>query len=522
MVIRGNVKNWFVVLVLVFVMVVTGEVWGIRTTSAAAPAKPINLRMMMPGEPMSSGPFGGFIGSSSVAEPIVYNVMEPLVDVGKKGEPVPKLATKWEHSADLTKWRFYLRRGVKFHNGADFSARDVVEFAKWNIEEKKLSQVYNRMPFQKVVAVDDYTVDIIFNDPQPLFLIAGRMFLIPPAAVSRDNREMYKTNLIGTGPYRFAEWKRGQYIKLTKFDRYWGPKPQIDDVEIIFRPEEAVRVAALVAGETDWVYALGPELASQAPQVKRMPSPETVWLRFDECVQKDWTKKDPIFADKRLRLAVEYAIDRKALVSLYGGFGTPSLGQFASPGEFGFKSGLKSRPYDLEKARTLVKEAGAVGMSLSFVAPNDRPAKARELAEAITFMIEQTGLKVKLMLMSRDEVERYKKTNGPDRQLMSDIVLAVSDALLQVESRYEQMFVEGGRHNAINDHEPTRLYSEELAETNLTKRGEKLAKAWEYVYEQAHYVPLFKLEWMWGLGKNLQWDIDIAGRPFFADMKLTD
>ncbi len=519
MMLRSRVKNWFILVVLILVMVATGEVCGIRATSAAA--KPITLRMVMPGEPLAAGPMGSMHGANTMAEPVVYNVMEPLVDVGKKGEPVPKLATRWEHSADLTKWRFYLRRGVKFHNGANFTARDVVEFAKWNREIKGASFTYQRVPIKEAVAVDDYTVDLIFEAPQPLLLISGRVFLIPPVAISRDNREMHKTFVTGTGPYRFVEWKMGQFIKLTKFEGYWGPKPQIDEVEITFRPEAGIRLAALQAGEVDWVYGLSEDQASQAPKIVRTPSPETVWLRFDEYIQKETTGKDPIFSDKRLRLAIDYAIDRQVFVRLQNGFATPSLGQFASPGDFGFNPGLKSRPYDLEKAKALVKEAGAVGKIVSLVGASDRPAKGREIAEAVAYMIEQTGLKVKLMLMPKSEVEKYKSVHGENRKYKADITIAASDALLEAESRYPVMFKEGGTHMALNDPEPTRLFAEEQAERDYAKRGEKLAKAWAYVYDEAHYIPLFKLEWTWGIAKNLEWNVDLASRPIFSDMKFT-
>ncbi len=511
---RRSVKNWFVLAVLVLVMAVTGEVCGIRAASAAA--KPVKLRMMLPREPLANQISHVYGAGSPLAEPIVFNVMEPLVDYTKDG-PVPKLAVKWEHSADLSKWRLYLRKGVKFHNGADFTARDVVEYAKWNIEEKQRSFVWQRVPLQEAMAVDEYTVDLIFQTPQPLFLIAQRLFLIPPAAISRDNRKMADSVVIGTGPYKFVEWKKAQHIKLAKFEGYWGPKPQIDDVEITFREEAGVRLAALIAGEVDWVYSLSPEEAIRAPKVVRIPSPETVWIRFDERIQQD-----PIFADKKLRLAVEYAIDRQALVNLFKGFATPSLGQFASPGEFGFNPNLKSRPYDLDKAKALVKEAGAVGKTVTFVCTTDRWPKDREVGEAVIYMIERTGLKVKPMLMPQAEADKYKRVMEGGRTFISDILLTTSDAFLEVESRFDPMFNKGGAHNAMNDIEPTALYKEVKSDVDYAKRGEKLGKAWAYVYEQAHYVPVFKLGYIWGIAKNLEWKVDIAGRPFFADMKFTD
>ncbi|MBI2918023.1 MAG: hypothetical protein HYY01_08510 [Chloroflexi bacterium] len=487
----------------------------------ATAAKSRTLRMMQPREPHTVGLQGTQHAGSPVGEPIAVNVMEPLIMSTKEGV-VPRLATRWESSADLTRWRFYLRRGVKFHNGADFTARDVVEYAKFISGNRIESTVWDRVPVEEAVAVDDYTVDLIFKDSQPLHLNRAYHFLIPPLALSRDNPEMLKTSPMGTGPYRFVEWRVGLDIKLARFDDYWGPKPQIDNVRIMFRPEEAVRLAALQVGEVDWVYALGPESSSRAPKVARMASPETVWIRFDEYIQKEWTLVDPFFADKRLRLAVEYAIDRQALVALYGGFATPSLGQWASPGDFGYNPDLKSRPYDLEKARALVREAGAVGKTLTFAASTDRYIKDREVAEAVAFMIEQTGLKVKLMLMPSAELKKYKDVTGKQRQYMTDLLINPTDAVLEVEARFPWGFMEGGSHTAINDPEAPRLYKEVQAELDLAKRGEKLGKAWAYLYEQAHYIPVFKLEWMWGLAKNLEWQPGITGAPFFADMRFTD
>ncbi len=519
MVIRSNsnVKKWFMLVGLVFVMVAAGEVFGIKAASAAA--KPRTLRMIQASEPVH---LDRVLRAEQTGEPIWENVLEPLMSLGKAGEPIPMLATRWEHSADLTRWRFYLRKGVKFHNGVDFTACDVVETAKYLIDVKSVSFLYPRVPIKEAVTVDDYTVDLIFGKPQPLLPINIRFFLIYPATIARDNREIAKTVCIGTGPYRFVEWKKGLNIKLTKSEGYWGPKPQIDDVTITFRAEEGVRLAALLAGEVDWVYGLSPESVSRTNKVINMPSPETVWIRFDESVQKEFTGEDPIFADNRLRLAVDYAIDRRALIALYGGQVTPSLGQFASPGEFGFNPNLKSRPYDLEKARALVKEAGAVGRTVSLVSQAGRYAKDREAGEAIAYMIEQTGFKVKLMLLPPAEAQKYKSTQGADRRYMADLHVSASDAFMEVETRAQTMFVEGGVHYALNDLEPTRLYKEAQAETDYAKRWEKVGKVWAYVYEKAHYVPLYKLPWIWGIARNLEWQPDLARRPYVPAMRFTD
>ncbi len=506
-------KKWFMLVALVFVMVVAGEAWGIRAVSAAA--KPRTLRLMTGDEVLT---LDRARSAAVQGEPVWENVMEPLVRFGKAGEPVFVLATRWEPSTDSKKWRFYLRRGVKFHNGADFTARDVVETAKYISELKAESAIYGHLPIKEAVAIDDYTVDLIFEKPQPLLPVTIRYLMIYPTAIARDNRKMATTSTIGTGPYRFVEWKRGQHIRLTKFEGYWGPKPQIDDVLITFRGEVGVRLAALIAGEVDWIE-IGPEQASQSPKVVQMASPLTTWLRFDEYIRKELGGVS-ILADKRLRLAIDYAIDRKVLVGLYNGYATPSLGQFASPGDFGFDQNLKSRPYDLERAKALVKEAGAVGKTVTFVGITGRWAKAREVSEAIAFMIEQTGLKVNLMITS--EAENYRRVVGENRKNIVDIVLGFSDAVLEVETRFPYIFVEGGRFCATLDPQTEGRYKAVAAETEYAKRGAKVASAWAYVYEQAHYAPLIKPAWIWGLSRNLEWEPPLTGVPYLPSMRFTD
>lgn len=341
---------------------------------------------------------------------------------------------------------------------------------------KKLSKMYQRVPAKEAVAVDDYTVDLIFETPQPLLLLFGRFFVIPPVAITRDNRKMIQTQPIGTGPYRFAEWQKGLNIKLAKFEGYWGPKPQIDNVVITFRPEESVRLAALEVGEVDWVHGVSPGEVTHTTKVVRIPSPETVWLKFDEGIQKEFGGES-ILADKRLRLALDYAMDRQALIALYGGFATLSLGQWASPGDFGFNPALKNRPYDLEKARALVTEAGAVGKTVSLVCSTDRWPKEREVAEAVAYMIEKTGLKVKLMLMPNIEVNKYKEVRGENRKLKSDILIGPSDLVLEAETRFQMWFGSVGIWCATPDPEADRLYKEAMAETNIAKRGRRWARS---------------------------------------------
>src|SRR5262249_42281682 len=146
-------------------------------------------------------------------------------------------------------------------------------------------------------------------------------------------------------------WNRGQDIKMARFDGYWGPAPQISDIDLIIRSEASVRVAALTAGEAGWANSLSPPQASQVPQKVGLggSGSDTVWIRFDQSVTAS-----PILADVRLRQAIDFAIDRNALTALYNGTAPAALGQMGVSGDFGFNPDLKNRPFDLNMAKSLV------------------------------------------------------------------------------------------------------------------------------------------------------------------------
>src|SRR5581483_4550485 len=177
------------------------------------------------------------------------NILEPLIGLDKDGKPVPRLATSWE-GIDGNTWRVHLRKGVKFHNGESFSSADVVATAKWLIDDQKLSAIYGYVPLTDAVAVDDSTVDLRFDTPQPLFLIQQIYLEIYPASIAKDpsKRAQMAGAPIGTGPYKFVKWDIGRSITLQRFGDYWGTKPPIGSVEVTWRKEAGVRLAALVAG----------------------------------------------------------------------------------------------------------------------------------------------------------------------------------------------------------------------------------------------------------------------------------
>lgn len=438
-------------------------------------------------------------------------VLESLMDLDKEGRPVPLLATKWEQRDPKT-WRLYLRKGVKFHNGDIFSARDVVATAQWIIDEKKISHTYPLVPFEAAVLIDEYTVDLTFAKPQPLFLIQQIYVMISPTSVARDKREGAALSPIGTGPYRFVKWDRGLRLELARFEDYWGPKPQIDRAMITWRSEPSVRLAALRVGEVDWAMALVAEDAQKAPKTVSLVVPDRYVLNplSDASVQKS-----PILADKRLRLAIDYALDRETMVKLFNGQATILPGHLALSGEFGFNPSLKAR-YDRQKAIALVREANAVGKTLTFFSHAGKRPKDRELAEAIAYMIEQTGLKVKLEIVTGSGREYY-------REQPSDLFLHAPDFVLESEGRLTKTFYRGSTQVRMQDEQAWKLMDDVFAELDLEKRAQKVASVWAYLHDEAHYFPLVVPVTTYGLAANLEWRVANAmALPSVANMKFTD
>jgi len=486
--------------------------------SAQSSAAPRVMRLMLSNEPT---PYAATERRELLKETMDSNVLEPLFRLDPSGKPVPALALSAE-SRDSTKtWRVQLRQGVKFQNGDSFGAKDVVETAKWMLAYQKdtgTSGIYSYVPITDAVQVDDYTVDLKFASPQPLFLIQQIWLDIYPASIASDpaQRLQAKRIPVGTGPYKFVKWDAGQSIALERFEAYWGPKPQASRVEITWRKEPGVRLAALLAGEVDWAYDLPLEEADRAPQKVLLTTPDRYEFRLDSAVQKN-----PIMADKRIRLALDYALDRQALVNLFAGQAVILQGQLALPGEFGYNPNIKPRAYDLEKAKSLIAEANAVGKTVQMTCGEAKRPKQREICQASAAMFEKAGLKVNLVLLAAGEDTKYTQTQGPERGIrVSDIHQQAPDFILESEGRFGKSFDKGASQVAYEDQAAWDLYSAVKAETNLEKRAEKLGLAWAYLYEQGYYIPLVVPSVVLGFAKNIERSSNITGWPVVSELKF--
>jgi len=325
------------------------------------------------------------------------NMYDSLLHKNTKLEYEPSLATVWKALNDTT-WEFKLRQGVKFHNGDSFSAEDVkFSFDRVLDPNTKSPQYGNIRGIKEVKIIDPDTVHLITDKPFPLLLERVVFFpIIPKKHFEKVGAQAFGESApIGTGPYKFVEWKRDQYLKMERFNEHWrGPAP-IKNLIIRVIPETSTQVAELKTGGVDVVRNLAPDLI---PDLKAHPNTyvSTAPILRTHYVMLDM--REAPFTKKEARQAANYAIDRQAIIDkLMGGLGR-AVPTVINPMAFGYDPTVEGYGYDPKKAKELLKQAGypnGVDITLHI---GTSEAFGRQLAEAITEMLTEVGLRTNLKI----------------------------------------------------------------------------------------------------------------------------
>ncbi|NQT30646.1 MAG: peptide-binding protein [Candidatus Saganbacteria bacterium] len=335
--------------------------------------------------------------TSSAVEGTIFSGM---TKVNEKLEIVPDLAKSWEVSPDGKTWTFALRRDVTWHDGHPFTAEDVV-FTFNSILNPKINSVrrsdyiIDGEPI-KFKALDKYTVQAVLPKPFAPFLVRSGMSIIPKHILSdKDiNRAQFNRKPIGTGPFKFSKWVSGDHIKVVRNDDYYLGKPML--AEIIFKviPDENARLVALEAGEID-------EAGIPPKDYKRMKALDGINVfEFDALTYAylGFNLANPKFADKRVRQALAYAINKDQLVKIiFKGLASPAYAPSA-PVSWAYSDEVAKYPYDPDKARGLLKEAGVD--KLEFTMLVNQGNKEREKAAIILQQqLKKVGVKAKIRVM---------------------------------------------------------------------------------------------------------------------------
>jgi peptide/nickel transport system substrate-binding protein len=324
------------------------------------------------------------------------NVYERLIerDLVDPSIFVPRLAASLPRLVDETTWELKLRRGITFHNGAPFDAAA----AKYSIERIVFDDEVNsdlRSQVDKISGVDvvdDYTIRINTNGPDPV--LPARLYMVQmvePGAAAGGLADQ----AVGTGPYQLVEYVPGTSLTLTRNADYWGPEPQIDEVEFVFLPDEQSRVAAVQAGEVHLAVDLSADSAGQMPKLfVRDEGIEYPYLRI-----KNY--EGPMGDYPELRVAIAHAVNVDDYIEfIYQGQAGRANCHIFGSGVFGHNPNITDRPYDPALAQQIVTDSGYQDEPITFLVGVPRWTKFEELGEALAADMGAAGLNIDLQVLS--------------------------------------------------------------------------------------------------------------------------
>ncbi|MGV3649971.1 MAG: ABC transporter substrate-binding protein [Devosia sp.] len=328
---------------------------GAATLMLAGPAlaqAPDAVRIAAILEPNTLDPTAG---AAEAIDVVVYqNIFEGLTRISETGAVEPALASAWTVSEDGLTYTFTLAEDVIFHDGTSFDAEDVVfTFERIRAPESINAQKALYAGIESVTAIDPVTVEIRLQAPSGQFLFdIGRGDAVIVAPESAENNG---TTPIGTGPFAFVEWRRGAEVVLERFGNYWGEAPALARATYLFIPDIAARVNALLAGTVDGTYNMGTQTL---PVFLNNPRFKVLEGTTEGETILAINNAKPPFNDLRVRQALNHAIDRQAVIDgASGGYGTP-IGSHFAPHHPYYVDLTGTYPYDPDKARALLAEAG--------------------------------------------------------------------------------------------------------------------------------------------------------------------
>lgn len=450
---------------------------------------------------------------------VTKNVFETLLKFEDGGTAIePGLAKSWEPAEDGLTYTFELEEGVKFHDGTDFNADAVVaNFERWAAGDAELFPYYSSMfggfkddeshVIESVTAEGDYTVVFKLKRPQAPFLknIAMDMFAIAsPTAFEEQGNDDFERNPVGTGPFKFVEWKPNDSITIERFEDYWQDGlPKLDRVVFRSIPDNSARLNALLAGEVDLIDGINP---SDGVTIEDNPELQLIERPSMNIGYLGLTVTREPFDNKLVRQAMNYAIDKQTIIDAFFEGRADIAVNPIPPSVSGYNDAIEGYEYDPEKAKELLAEAGyADGFEMELWAmPVPRPympdgAKVAEVMQknladvGITANIVSHEWATYLELASKGDADAFMLGWTGDNGDADNFIYVLLDEDNIGSNNYTYF-----KNDEMHD-----LLIEAQTEVDEEKRNELYKKAQEIVHEEAPWVPIAHSTPLLGATKSL-------------------
>jgi peptide/nickel transport system substrate-binding protein len=495
--------------------------------AAVLPVNAITLRYANQSELKSLDPY---TLNETTTNAHLGHVYEGLTRRGKDLKVIPGLAERWEVLDGATRWRLYLRQGVKFHNGEDFTVDDVI-FSAERVRAAG-SNFQTRVPkTAKFIKIDEHTLDMVLESPDPIanaqwdtWYIMSKKWaeahnaIVPtPASAATPGYASLNTN--GTGPFKIETHQPGVRTVFKVNPNWWDKKEHNLD-EIIFTPipNDATRVAALLSGEVDVIEPVPVQDISRidtSADTRVLAGPElrTIYLGYDqlrdELLESNVKGKNP-FKDVRVREAFNTAIDKDAIKrSVMRNFATPSAIMIA-PALFAQTNEVQGVKFDPDHAKKRLAEAGYPnGFEVGMDCPNDRYVNDGAICQAIVGMLARIGVKVNLN--AQPKAQFFAKVLKPGGYKTSFYLLGWTPPTFDSHNVLHDL------HGCRSDGSPRgetnvggycnkkvdELTDKILVEADPAKRDTLIKEAFQITTSEFAFVPLHQQSLSWGVRRNL-------------------
>ena len=502
----------------------------------AVPASAETLRWARAGDALTLDPHSQNEGPSHT---IRHQMYEPLIIRDTTGAFEPALATDWAPKADDPNvWVFNLRQGVKFHDGADFTAEDVVfSFERAKQPNSDMKELIGSIT--EVRAASDYTVEMVTDGPNPILPSnLTNLFIMDKGWTEANNTVNVQdfeggeitfatTNTNGTGPYVLTSREPDVKTVMTRNEDYWGRGDFPMEVsEIVYTPIQnaATRVAALLSGEVNFLQDMPVQDLERVDNadglvVKQAPQNRVIFFGMNQGAEDleadNIDGKNPL-ADVRVRKAMSMAINRDAIRQVVMRGQSQPAGMIAPPFVNGWTADLDAESStDIDAAKTLMSEAGyGDGFSIRLDCPNDRYINDEGICQAAVGMLGQIGVTVNLDAIPK--AQHFPKiTDGKTDFYMLGWGVPTYD------SEYIFNFLVHGRESDIGTWNGTGFDNDDLddkikslaSNTDLEARNADIADIWRVVQDEVLYIPVHHQVLNWGMADGVGIDVDPEDQP---------
>ena len=442
---------------------------------------------------------------------VTANLFESLLGRDASTALVPVLATGYEAFDDDT-WRFTVREGVTFHDGQALNAQAVADALNRMLDPDYSTQRDSYVRGISVVeAVDEYTVDIHtdgVNATLPL-QIAQLPIFAPGTA------DTVGENPVGTGPYMFESWERGQQITAVRNPDYWGDAPSIDAFTVRFIPDKQTSLAALQAGEVDLVLDILPEQVPLVPQALSVPATEYSYIALNAL--------RPDLAPPEIRVAMNLAVDKELIAeTLYEGYAEPNHAQHLSPGMLGYNPDIGPFPYDPDQAREIMESHGwneDNPLFLEIYAPIGRYLRGVETTQAVATMLNDVGFNTEVRLAEWTRFRAGSRIRGEEPGAYDARYGWNSNEWFD-GARTRNFLVCGGSSSKLCDELVTDLFEQAGSTTDQELRNILYQRAWARLHENPHAIYLLQQDLIYGATERLDWQPRLDDEYLVSEMTL--